>query len=64
MANLEQVKKNSDLIWDIANILRGPYLPAQYRRVMIPFTVLRRLDCVLEGTVDAVKKEYKTQSPR
>ncbi len=59
MANQEQVKKNSDLIWDIANLLRGPYLPAQYRRVMIPFTVLRRLDCVLEGTVDQVKKEYE-----
>ncbi len=59
MANQEQVKKNSDLIWDIANLLRGPYLPAQYRRVMIPFTVLRRLDCVLEDTVDQVKKEYE-----
>ncbi|MCP4490876.1 MAG: SAM-dependent DNA methyltransferase, partial [Gammaproteobacteria bacterium] len=59
MKNQEQIKKNSDLIWEIANLLRGPYLPAQYRRVMIPFTVLRRLDCVLEGTVDQLKKEYE-----
>lgn len=59
MANQEQIKKNSDLIWDIANLLRGPYLPAQYRRVMIPFTVLRRLDCVLETNIDEVKAEYE-----
>ncbi len=54
-----QIKTNSDLIWDIANLLRGPYLPAQYRRVMIPFTVLRRLDCVLETNIDQIKAEYE-----
>ncbi|WP_318261544.1 type I restriction-modification system subunit M [Zhongshania marina] len=59
MANQEYIKKNSDLVWDIANLLRGPYLPAQYRRVMIPFTVLRRLDCVLEADIDKVKAEYE-----
>jgi len=37
-------------IWAIANKLRGPYRPPQYRRVMIPMTVLRRLDCVLAPT--------------
>lgn len=58
MTNQAQIKTNSDLIWDIANLLRGPYLPAQYRRVMIPFTVLRRLDCVLEKDINNVKKEY------
>lgn len=58
MANTENIKKNSDLIWDVANLLRGPYLPAQYRRVMIPLTVLRRLDCVLEVDIDKVKVEY------
>jgi type I restriction enzyme M protein len=41
-------------IWSIANKLRGPYRPPQYRRVMIPMTVLRRLDCVLEPTKDAL----------
>jgi len=58
MANTDKIKTNSDLIWDVANLLRGPYLPAQYRRVMIPLTVLRRLDCVLEADVDKVKVEY------
>ena len=41
MVNQDIYKKQSDAIWDIANLLRGPYRPPQYRRVMIPFTVLR-----------------------
>ena len=36
----------SDFIFDIANMLRGPYRPPQYRKVMLPMTVLRRLDLV------------------
>lgn len=46
-------------IWEIANRLRGPYRPPQYRLVMLPMVVLRRLDCVLEPTKDAVLKEHK-----
>ena len=42
------------VIWNIANLLRGPYRPPQYRRVMIPLTVLRRLDCVLESSKEQV----------
>jgi len=42
------------LIWDIANLLRGPYKPPQYGDVILPLTVLRRLDCVLEPTKAAV----------
>lgn len=45
-------------IWEIANRLRGPYRPPQYRLVMLPMVVLRRLDCVLEPTKDAVLKEH------
>ena len=40
----------SNLIWQIADLLRGPYRPPQYERVMLPMTVLRRVDCVLEPT--------------
>lgn len=50
------IKKNSDLIWAIANLLRRPYRPPQYRRVMIPHTALRRLDCVLGNTKADVMK--------
>lgn len=46
-------------IWEIANRLRGPYRPPQYRLVMLPLVVLRRLDCVLEPTKDKVLKEYE-----
>lgn len=45
-------------IWEIANRLRGPYRPPQYRLVMLPMVVLRRLDCVLEATKDAVLAEH------
>ena len=33
-------------IWSVADLLRGPYRPNQYKDVMLPLTVLRRLDCV------------------
>ena len=45
-------------IWDIANRLRGPYRPPQYRLVMLPMVVLRRLDCVLEPTKAAVLAKH------
>ncbi len=40
----------ANLIWQIADLLRGPYRPQQYERVMLPMTVLRRFDCVLAET--------------
>jgi type I restriction enzyme M protein len=40
----------ANLIWHIADLLRGPYRPPQYERVMLPMTVLRRFDCVLAET--------------
>lgn len=58
MGGQEANKKNSDLVWSIANLLRGPYRPPQYRRVMIPLVVIRRLDCVLEATKADVIREY------
>jgi type I restriction enzyme M protein len=55
----ERHKEIAGKIWEIANRLRGPYRPPQYRLVMLPMVVLRRLDCVLEPTKDAVLKEHK-----
>jgi type I restriction enzyme M protein len=46
-------------IWSVADLLRGPYRPNQYKDVMLPLTVLRRLDCVLEPTKDHVHAELK-----
>jgi type I restriction enzyme M protein len=41
-------------IWSVADLIRGPYRPNQYKDVMLPLTVLRRLDCVLEPTKEKV----------
>ncbi|MFP4098420.1 MAG: N-6 DNA methylase [Alphaproteobacteria bacterium] len=46
-------------IWKVADKLRGPYRPPQYRRVMLPMTVLRRMDCVLAPTKDNVLAQYE-----
>ncbi|HEY2091120.1 MAG TPA: class I SAM-dependent DNA methyltransferase [Thermoanaerobaculia bacterium] len=49
----------ANLIWQIADLLRGPYRPPQYERVMLPMTVLRRFDCVLAPTKAKVVAEYE-----
>ncbi|MEA5536107.1 class I SAM-dependent DNA methyltransferase [Crocosphaera sp. XPORK-15E] len=57
MATITENSHHQDLIgfiWSIADKLRGPYRPPQYRRVMLPLIVLRRLDAVLEPTKLAV----------
>ncbi len=48
----------ANLIWQIADLLRGPYRPPQYERVMLPMTVLRRFDCVLASSKAKVLAEY------
>ena len=54
----------SNLIWQIADLLRGPYRPPQYERVMLPMTVLRRFDCVLAPTKARVVADYERWSDR
>jgi len=49
----------ANLIWQIADLLRGPYRPPQYERVMLPMTVLRRFDCVLASTKAKVLAEHE-----
>ncbi len=55
--NIQVHEELKTKIWEIANRLRGPYRPPQYRLVMLPMVVLRRLDCVLEPTRNAVLKQ-------
>jgi len=52
----------SSFIWSVADLLRGDYKQSEYGRVILPFTVLRRLDCVLEATKPAVLKEFDAKS--
>ena len=54
----------ANLIWQIADLLRGPYRPPQYERVMLPMTVLRRFDCVLAPTKPKVLAEYERLKDR
>lgn len=51
-------KPLSNFIWAVADLLRGPYRPPQYERVMLPMTVLRRFDCVLEHSKAEVLKKH------
>ena len=47
----------SSMIWSVADLLRGNFKQSEYGKVILPFTVLRRLDCVLESTKAAVLAE-------
>ena len=48
----------SSFIWSVADLLRGDYKQSEYGKVILPFTVLRRMDCVLEETKKAVLAEF------
>ena len=52
----------SSFIWSVADLLRGDYKQSEYGRVILPFTVLRRLDCVLEATKPAVLAELEAKT--
>ena len=52
----------SAFIWSVADLLRGDYKQSDYGKVILPFTVLRRLDCVLEATKPAVLKEKEAKT--
>ena len=52
----------SSLIWSVADLLRGDFKQSEYGRVILPFTVLRRLDCVLAPTKAAVLAEHKAKT--
>ncbi|NEU14427.1 SAM-dependent DNA methyltransferase [Methylobacterium sp. BTF04] len=52
----------ASFIWSVADLLRGDYRQSEYGRVILPFTVLRRLDCVLEATKPAVMSELKAKA--
>jgi type I restriction enzyme M protein len=56
---MTNVKESANFIWSIADLLRGDYKQSDYGKVVLPFTVLRRLDCVLEATKAEVLKKYE-----
>ncbi|MCK8102392.1 class I SAM-dependent DNA methyltransferase [Pseudoalteromonas sp. 2CM36K] len=46
-------------LWSVADLLRGDFKQSQYGRIILPFTLLRRLECVLEATKPAVLEKYE-----
>lgn len=52
------VNEKAALIWAIADKLTGVYKPHEYGEVILPLTVIRRFDCILSDTKDAVLKKY------
>ena len=52
--NVQKHGELANFIWGICNLLRGPYKRNEYRKVILPLTVLRRFDCVLAETKEAV----------
>jgi type I restriction enzyme M protein len=55
---VETHQQMAGFIWNICNLLRGPYKRNEYRKVILPLTVLRRFDCSLELTKDKAIEEY------
>ena len=56
---MKNVKELANFIWSIADLLRGDYRQSDYGKVILPLTVLRRLDCVLESSKEDVLKKFE-----
>ena len=54
----------TDEIWKVANDLWGDFKHTDFGRIMLPFLLLRRLECVLEPTREAVKAAYDVEQSR
>jgi type I restriction enzyme M protein len=56
---MKNFRETANFIWSIADLLRGDYKQSDYGKVILPLTVLRRLDCVLDTTKAEVLKKYE-----
>ena len=54
------VNEKANLIWAIADKLTGVYKPHEYGKVILPLTVIRRFDCILSDTKDAVLEKHNS----
>ncbi|MGR3967528.1 SAM-dependent DNA methyltransferase [Pseudomonas sp. 910_23] len=62
--NTENHSQTAAFLWSIADLLRGDFKQSQYGRIILPFTLLRRMECVLEPTKDAVISQSCAQEGR
>src|ERR1051326_7285663 len=60
----EKVKELAGFIWSVADLLRGDFKPSYYGKIILPFTVLRRLDCILEPNKAEFDKAYEKRKKR
>src|SRR5436853_3612252 len=58
------IRNHAAFIWGVADLLRGDYKQSEYGKVILPLTVIRRLDCVLEATKEGVLKKHKELAGR
>jgi type I restriction enzyme M protein len=61
---MENHSQTAAFLWSIADLLRGDFKQSQYGRIILPFTLLRRMECVLAPTKDAVIREFYAQEGR
>jgi type I restriction enzyme M protein len=59
VADSETIRNHAAFIWSVADLLRGDYKQSEYGKVVLPLTVIRRLDCVLEPSKQAVLEKHK-----
>src|SRR5947209_12947388 len=64
MAQTETIRNHAAFIWSVADLLRGDYKQSEYGKVILPLTVIRRLDCVLEATKQAVLDKHRQLAGR
>jgi type I restriction enzyme M protein len=60
----EAIRNHAAFIWSVADLLRGDYKQSEYGKIILPLTVIRRLDCVLEPTKLAVLDRHKLLAGR
>ena len=60
MGLTSNINEKAALIWAIADKLTGVYKPHEYGEVILPLTVIRRFDCILADTKDAVLEKYES----
>jgi type I restriction enzyme M protein len=64
MADSPAIRNHAAFIWSVADLLRGDYKQSEYGKVILPLTVIRRLDCVLEPTKQAVLERHRQLAGR
>ncbi|MEZ5246309.1 MAG: class I SAM-dependent DNA methyltransferase [Acidimicrobiales bacterium] len=56
----ESIKNHAAFIWSVADLLRGDYKQSEYGRVILPLTVLRRIDCVIDPVKQEMLAKYES----